>query len=290
MTWQDKYKLAKAYYEHYGNLEIPQNYKTFNGYEEDKEGFNLGCWINAQRNAFKGIGTSKITKKQIKQLDEIKMVWNVYDTNWNEMYKLAKIYYEHYGNLEISFDYKTINGYERDKEGFNLGCWIHTQRQAFKGTGTSKITKKQIKQLDEIKMVWNVYDTNWNEMYKLAKAYYKYYGNLEIPFDYKTINGYESDKEGFNLGYWINTQRRTYKGDSTRKIAEEQIRLLDEIGMIWYFRDEKLQKEIITSSNLKKKNIEILNRTRTLLNQFASDTLPTKEELNESFIKKLELK
>lgn len=130
----------------------------------------------------------------------------------------------------------------------------------------------------------------WQDKYKLAKAYYEHYGNLEIPFDYKTINGYERDKEGFNLGYWINTQRRTYKGDSTRKISEEQIRLLDEIGMIWYFRDEKLQKEIITSSNLKKKNIEILNRTRTLLNQFASDTLPTKEELNEVFIKKLELK
>ena len=38
MTWEDKYELAKAYYEHHGNLEVPDNFKTINGYEFDEIG------------------------------------------------------------------------------------------------------------------------------------------------------------------------------------------------------------------------------------------------------------
>lgn len=30
MTWEDKYELARLYYEHYGNLEIAQSFKTVN--------------------------------------------------------------------------------------------------------------------------------------------------------------------------------------------------------------------------------------------------------------------
>ena len=40
-------------------------------------------------------------------------------------------------------------------------------------------------------------------MYNLAKAYYEHHGNLEIPARFKTINGYEYDENGINLGYWI---------------------------------------------------------------------------------------
>ena len=51
MTWMDKYELAKAYYEHNNNLEIPYNFKTKNGYEYDETGINLCGWIRKQRQA-----------------------------------------------------------------------------------------------------------------------------------------------------------------------------------------------------------------------------------------------
>ena len=74
-TWMEKYKLAKTYFEHYGNLEIPQGFKTINGYDYDENGIALGIWLAKQRQAYKGQGTQKITPDQIKLLEEIGMKW-----------------------------------------------------------------------------------------------------------------------------------------------------------------------------------------------------------------------
>ncbi|MCI5966976.1 MAG: Helicase associated domain protein, partial [Tenericutes bacterium] len=108
MTWMNKYNLAKAYYEHLGNLEMPNSFKTINGYEYDEYGIALGTWINTQRQAYKGNGTYKITKDQIKLLEEIGMRFEIVDKKelWMDKYNLAKIYYEHYSNLEIPQTFK----------------------------------------------------------------------------------------------------------------------------------------------------------------------------------------
>lgn len=74
--------------------------------------------------------------------------------SWSFMYDLAKVYYSHYGNLEIKTSYKTKNGYEEDEDGYNLGTWISNQRQAYKGRGRSIITEEKIKSLEEIGMKW----------------------------------------------------------------------------------------------------------------------------------------
>lgn len=50
-TWEVNYNLAKKYYEHYHNLEVPQTFKTINGYDKDDDGYNLGVWIANQRSA-----------------------------------------------------------------------------------------------------------------------------------------------------------------------------------------------------------------------------------------------
>ena len=234
MTWMDKYELAKAYYEHYGNLEIPKSFKTKNGYEYDANGVALGNWITTQRNAFKSNGRYKISKEQIKLLKEIGMRFETknYEEEWNKKYELAKTYYEHYGNLEIPFKFKTSNGYDYNENGVALGVWITTQRQAFKGNG-KKISKEQIELLKKIGMRFETknFEEEWNKKYALAKAYYDHYGNLEIPQSFKTKNGYEYDVNGVALGNWITTQRDAFKGNSRYKISKEQIKLLKEIGM-----------------------------------------------------------
>lgn len=156
MTWIEKYNLAKAYFNHYGDLEIPISFKTTNGHEYDENGIALGMWISNQRTAYKGKCTNKITQAQIKLLEEIGMRFENRDTmeTWMDKYKLAKDYFNHYGNLEISKYFKTINGYEYDEKGISLGMWINNQRQAYKGHGRLKITPDQIKLLEEIGMKW----------------------------------------------------------------------------------------------------------------------------------------
>ena len=155
-SWMYKYSLAKVYFEHHGNLEIPCGYKTLNGYEYTEEGIALGTWLNTQRKAYKGMSNCKITEEQIKLLEEIGMHFEIRDNNeeWNKKYELAKAYFEHNGNLEIPQSYKTLNGYEYAEGGIALGVWVITQRQAYKGQGTNKITEIQIKLLEEIRMKW----------------------------------------------------------------------------------------------------------------------------------------
>ncbi len=235
LTWNDKYNLAKAYYEHHGNLDVPTRFKTINGYDYDDSGVDLGNWILTQRKVYNGKSYGKLTEEQIKLLESIGMFFeNINDVRWNDKYNLAKAYYEHYGNSNIPGTFKTMNGYDYDDSGVNLGTWISRQRQLYKGKGAVKLTEEQIKLLESIGMVFeNVFDARWNNNYNLAKAYYEHYGNLNVPITFKTMNGYDYDDSGVNLGIWISRQRQVYNGKGYGKLTEEQIKLLESIGMVF---------------------------------------------------------
>ena len=136
----------------------------------------------------------------------------------------------------------------------------------------------------------NKNEEEWNKKYELAKAYYEYHGDLEVPARFKTTNGYEHNENGVALGGWISNQRQAYKGQGHEKITEGQIKLLIQIGMEWFFEniDMKLQKEEINEKNIKRKKIELYNRFIDYLNKYKNDELPSKEEINSNFIKKLD--
>jgi len=293
MSWMDKYELAKEYYGHHHNLEVSSNFKTTNGYEYDENGVNLGIWISNQRRAYNGKGNGKITEEQIKLLEEIGMRFRIKDNDdeWRKKYELAKEYYGHHHNLEVSKNFKTTNGYEYDENGVNLGAWISNQRQAYNSKGDCKITEEQIKLLEEIGMRFRIKDNDgeWRKKYELAKAYYDYHHNLEVPRNFKTTNGYEYDEDGVNLGAWISNQRLAYNGKGTGKITEEQIKMLKSIGMIWISEniDKKLQNEIINDENINRKQAEIYNRFLEYLSSFESNEFLSRNEFNDKFIDQL---
>lgn len=291
--WMNKYNLAKSYYEHHGNLEIQQLFKTINGYEYDENGIALGVWITTQRQAYKGQSNLKISEEQIKLLKDIGMRFEIVDKmkEWMNKYNLAKVYYDHNGNLGIPYNFKTINGYEYDENGIALGKWITNLRQSYKGKHCLKLSEEQIKLLESIGMRFETVDKakEWMNKYNLAKIYYEHNGNLKIPQSFKTINGYEYDKGGIALGIWIHTQRQAYNGQGGHKITEEQIKLLESIGMKWFNNNVnyKSQSEKINENNIVRKKIEILNRVRSYLNELDGTTLLNKNELNKGLLYKL---
>ena len=67
----------------------------------------------------------------------------------------------------------------------------------------------------------------WENMYDIAKQYYKENGNLLISSKYVTA-------ENKKLGYWIGRQRKEYKAN---KLSKEKVLLLEKIGMVWSIYD-----------------------------------------------------
>ena len=210
--------------------------------------------------------------------------------SWEEMYEYACIYYEHHGNLEVPQRFKTNNGFFYDEEGkINLGRWIVKQRN-----NVSPASKRG-KLLLSIGMRFEnkISTLSWEEMYEYASKYYEHHGNLEVSFKFKTNNGWEEDELGkINLGTWVASQKQLYKN---KEMSEEQIILLENIGMKWMSEkvDNKLQMEEITEKNTRKKQIELLNRTKSLLNHIGNQDFGSKEDVdrvNQKFVDELNRK
>ena len=228
MTWEDYYNLAKLYYEHHGNLEVPVSFITANGYEPDENGdVKLGKWIVRQR-----YNTPRESEHG-RLLSQIGMRFEIRNNEeeWEKMYEYAKIYYEHHSNLEVPTRFITTNGYEPDENGdIKLGRWISVQRYR-----TPKESERGIL-LSQIGMRFETRNNEeeWEKMYEYAKIYYEHHSNLEVPTRFITTNGYEPDENGdIKLGRWISVQRYRTPKESERGI------LLSQIGMRFETRNNE---------------------------------------------------
>ena len=130
----------------------------------------------------------------------------LFKNKWEEMYELAKKYYDRFNNLEVPYNFQTFNGYDHDEKGYKLGAWIISQRTSFtKGN----LSADKIEKLLSIGMRFKTKSSSrksWDDMFELTKTYYEYYGNLDVPRDFKTLNGVDHDDNGVNLYNWINGQ------------------------------------------------------------------------------------
>ena len=180
--------------------------------------------------------------------------------------------------------YSTIN--KKFSSGYDMESWLNVNKQKIievsnEGNEDAKYIVQRFKWLEE--------KLDWNGMYELAKAYSESHnGALKISPKFKTVNGYEYDENGVNLGMWIANQRENYKGKKGI-LTSEQIKMLEDIGMIWFTdnKDDKLQSQIIDEKNKLKKQKEIFNRFKSLLNNYDGESLPSKEDMNDDFIDQL---
>ena len=78
-------------------------------------------------------------------------------------------------------------------------------------------------------MNWgNPNDRQWNQGYQEAKRYFEAHGDLRVPVNYVS-------PEGYALGKWVKRQRYTRLNPekSGAVLTEERIAKLDAIVMIW---------------------------------------------------------
>ena len=85
-SWYDYYNLASNYYEYYGNLKIPKDFKTNDGINSCIDGVNLGVWINTQRYRQDGLS---LERREL--LNNIGMIWNTIK-NRNDILEFCNLY------------------------------------------------------------------------------------------------------------------------------------------------------------------------------------------------------
>lgn len=213
-SWDIMYSIAERYFQENGNLDPPKRWIS-------EEGYSLGSWLTVQRRVRSGKINGILTDEQIEKLDRLGMRWDsMKDIAWNKYYSAALAYFQEYGSLEMNARYVT-------DDGVKLGAWLAQLRTSRKiGMNSSYLTSEHIAQLDELGMIWDIYDFVFERNYNAAVEYYRIHGDLESRYDYVTPSG-------IRLGAWLNNLRQQYKRRGRAILSYEQFKMLDALGMRW---------------------------------------------------------
>ncbi|MCM1508410.1 MAG: Helicase associated domain protein [Ruminococcus flavefaciens] len=198
-SWNQKYEMCRRYYD---------EHHTLDGI--NKQNRILSDWLVKQRKKYRE-GT--LSQERIDKLNTIGMKWG-FDDIWEQHFEAARTYFEKHGDLDVPAKYVT-------DDGFPLGSWCRIIRKSYQD---KLLSDEKIKRLEQIGMQWESFlIRKWLDKYEKAKRYFEENGNLNIKLSYVT-------DDGDRLGIWISTQRENY---SKGVLTDEQIRLLEKIGMSW---------------------------------------------------------
>lgn len=213
VPWNHYFLAAKKFFHTHGHLNVPKNYDT-------PEGLRLGQWLCTQRTLYRN-SRYRLSQEQIAQLEGIGMQWQRHeDQRWEQNYQAAVEFYEAHGHLRVNARYVT-------PEGVNLGRWITTARQRFGVPETAGgLSQDQIQQLDQLGMIWDCAQAQWEHHFGCAAAYYDVHGHLDVPVSYVT-------EDGFPLGKWLSQMRFAKRGKAQLRLTGEQVNQLNSIGMVW---------------------------------------------------------
>jgi hypothetical protein len=199
-------------------------------------------WIHNLRYTYgKSVIRNTLTQEQVNQLESIGMLWEHIDYQWNRNYDAAEKYFKTNEHLNVPASYVT-------DDGFRLGMWIRYLRQSREGKIRSRsLTEEQIVRLDAIGMIWeNSYDNVWKEKYNEAKQFYIEHEHLRVPVTYITPTG-------LRLGQWLynHQEAKLYpdRKSNHQKLTVERIKLLEEIGIVWWDGEDTWEKRYKLAKN-----------------------------------------
>jgi hypothetical protein len=136
-------------------------------------------------------------------------VWDLLDKLWEDKFLELRAFKAIHGHCNVPDNWS---------ENPKLGNWVHNQR-AFRKK--RQLSEDRIQRLDEIGLVWDSRDVSWEEMFAALAIYRENNGHCNVP---------HLCSKNPKLGKWVHKQRQKRKNN---QLSEEQIRRLDQIGLIW---------------------------------------------------------
>ena len=225
-AFEQGYLAAKEYLEEYGDLWVPASYVT-------ADSFRLGYWLLSKRQAYNDKNEAQLTEEQKKRLEELGFQWdNRHEVSWDEHFKAAFSYLEEHGDLNVRYDYR--------QNGKCIYRWFVNQRDQL---AQGKLSADKLKRLQSLGPAWEEWlqahpiaergrdVMSFDYGYPYAVAYAKEHGNLRVPKDYQT-------NDGFPLGQWTKAMRAAKTGTHKKPLTAKQIQNLEALGMFWNKNDE----------------------------------------------------
>ena len=190
----------------YGNVWIPNNYISPNGY-------NLYKWTSHQR--------TKKSKNALNQnrIDRLETLtgwsWDLLSDKWEEGYEQLQYYIKEHGNARVSQKHISPNA-------LNLKGWIGTQRT---NKSNNLLSQDRIDRLEAlIGWSWDALTDKWIEGLEQLICYAKEHGNARVSSRYVSPDGYK-------LGKWVCNQRIT---KAKNLISQDRIERLEALsGWVW---------------------------------------------------------
>ncbi len=178
--------------------------------------FNLGVWVRAQRNQYR---IRKLKPDRIEKLNKLGFNFNPSSGGWNRPYQMLVNFNKTNGHSSPRANYIV--------DGFHLGSWCSNQRMIKKGKSRNqKLSKTQIKLLNQIGFDWDPKETAWNTNFEALKKYKHKFGHSYLKRNERF--------EGLNLDLWCQTQRRLYFSGRLNKSRQKK---LNQLNFIWNKQD-----------------------------------------------------
>ena len=172
------------------------------------EGYRLGGWVAKQRHDRTRGRLSTDRQRLLDDLDG--WTWNPIEDLWEEGFSQL-------------LDFVRLNGDSRVPQsnyhnGFRLGGWVRTQRGTYADGTLSAERQSRLAALPG--WTWDPFAAKWEEGFFYLKRYVEVHGTSRVPKQHKG--------PGYNLGTWVEVQRRKYLDGSLDKARAERLARLPE--------------------------------------------------------------
>lgn len=201
--WMTGFDILREYVKREGSASVTAKHV--------ENGFQLGTWVRTQTYAY---AQGRLSKEKIALLEVLPgWAWNQLDAIWNQGYDCLKKFISLHGTSKVPGRCVL--------EGYKLGVWVFGQKYKYR---KKKLTEDRIALLESLpEWTWAEKENNWDSAYELLQIFCHREGHAKVKRDHR--------ESGFNLGEWVQTQRRAYR---THKIDAERIDKLARLqGWIW---------------------------------------------------------
>jgi hypothetical protein len=215
--WKFWFGLLQQYAEREGHAQVTRSHQ--------ENGFKLGHWVSKQRDTYRA-GRLPLQRQQLLE-DLPGWSWNRGRPEWERQWD------EHFAALRRFADRDGTSRVPRlqREDGFMLGKWVQHQRDLFRAGQLSLQQQRRLQELPH--WTWDPLSEAWEDGYTWLKRFVGREGHAAVPTRHI--------EENFNLGQWVDVQRRTFKKNT---LAPDRVGRLEELpGWIWATRRAPSKRE-----------------------------------------------